>query len=90
MEQVICEVWSGVMDILHICADILHLSYAIFIAARNFMLILRIQQNRDRWPNLLWFVYILGICIHLMNLLTLLSLEIYRLQNISLLKIPGV
>jgi len=30
------------------------------------------------------------ICIHFMNLLTLFSLEIYRLQNISLLKIPGV
>jgi len=59
------------MDTLHICAEILILSYAMFIAARNFMLISRIQQNRASWPNLLWFVYILGICIHFMNLLTL-------------------
>jgi len=80
MEQVICEVWSGIMDTLHICGtDILNLSCVIFIAARNFMQILRIQQNRDNWPNLLWFVYILGICIYFMNLLTLFPLEIYRL-----------
>jgi len=34
------------MDTLHICADILSVNYALFIGARNFMLILRIQQNR--------------------------------------------
>ena len=83
MEQVICEVWSGVMYNLHICADILNLSYVIFNAARNFMLILRIQQNRDNWPNLL-------ICTYFGNLHTFHELETYRLQNISLLKIPCV
>jgi len=59
------------MDTLHICADILNVSYALFIGARNFILLSRIQQNRANWPNLLGFVYILWICIHFMNLLTL-------------------
>jgi hypothetical protein len=62
MEQIICEVWSGVIDNVHICADILNVSYALFIGARNFMLISRIQQNQ--------LTKSVVICIYFVNLHT--------------------
>jgi len=36
------------MDTLHICAAILNVSYTVFIGARNFMLISRIQQKQSQ------------------------------------------
>jgi len=73
------------MDTLHICADILNFKLCVIYCSKKFYADFEKSTKQRQLTK-----YILGICIHFMNLLTFFSLQIYRLQNISLLKIPSV